>query len=42
VGIGEHLIPGKAVRDRNADWIQELARRFNTMVHRARDLRSGI
>ena len=39
VGIGEHLVPGNAVRDRKADWIQELVRRFNLMVKRARDQR---
>jgi len=40
VGIGEHLIPHSAVRDHKADWIQELARRFNVMVKRARDQRA--
>ena len=39
LGIGEDLIPREAVRARNADWIHELARRFNVMVARARDQR---
>jgi 2-dehydro-3-deoxyphosphogluconate aldolase/(4S)-4-hydroxy-2-oxoglutarate aldolase len=41
VGIGEHLVPHKAVIDRKADWIQELARRFNVMIKRARDQRAA-
>lgn len=41
LGVGEHLIPKDAVRHRKADWIQELAGRFNVMVKRARDQRAG-
>jgi len=41
LGIGEQLIPKDAVRRRKADWIQELAGRFNVMVKRARDQRAG-
>jgi 2-dehydro-3-deoxyphosphogluconate aldolase/(4S)-4-hydroxy-2-oxoglutarate aldolase len=41
LGIGEELIPRVAVRDRKADWIQELARRFNVMVKQARDRRAA-
>ena len=41
LGIGEHLVPHNAVRDRKADWIQELARRFNVMVKRAREQRAA-
>lgn len=36
LGIGEHLIPGEAVRNRNAKWILELARRFTGMIQEAR------
>jgi 2-dehydro-3-deoxyphosphogluconate aldolase / (4S)-4-hydroxy-2-oxoglutarate aldolase len=41
LGIGEQLIPKDAVCHRKADWIQELAGRFNVMVKRARDQRAG-
>jgi 2-dehydro-3-deoxyphosphogluconate aldolase/(4S)-4-hydroxy-2-oxoglutarate aldolase len=41
LGIGEELIPQAAVRDRKADWIHELARRFNVMVKSARTLRAS-
>lgn len=41
LGIGEHLIPKEAVRHRKADWIHELAGRFNETVKRARDQRAG-
>lgn len=42
LGIGEQLIPKEAVRKRNAEWIQELAGRFNAMVKRSRDQRAGF
>jgi 2-dehydro-3-deoxyphosphogluconate aldolase/(4S)-4-hydroxy-2-oxoglutarate aldolase len=41
LGIGEELIPRAAVRDRKADWIQELSRRFNAMVKNAREKRAA-
>ncbi len=41
VGIGEHLIPRNAVRERKADWIQELARRYLVMVKKAREQRQA-
>ena len=41
LGIGEQLIPRNAVRDRKADWIQELAGRFSAMVKRARGQKPG-
>lgn len=36
LGIGEDLIPHEAVQSCRADWIQELAHRFLSMVQRAR------
>ena len=36
LGIGEHLIPHEAVRNRNAKWIHELTRRFIGMIQEAR------
>lgn len=39
LGIGEDLIPREAVQSRRADWIQELAHRFLSMVQRARAAR---
>ena len=36
LGIGEELIPQRAIHDRKADWIHELARRFNVMVKHSR------
>ena len=36
VGVGQHLIPQKAIDKREADWIRELARRFVTIVKDAR------
>jgi len=36
VGVGQHLIPRKAIDKREADWIRELARRFVTIVKDAR------
>jgi 2-dehydro-3-deoxyphosphogluconate aldolase/(4S)-4-hydroxy-2-oxoglutarate aldolase len=36
LGIGEDLIPRKAVRMRETHWIQELARRFTSLVKDAR------
>ncbi len=36
LGIGHDLLPHEAVRARNADWINELARRFLGMVKQAR------
>lgn len=41
VGIGEHLIPRNAVRERKADWIQELARRYLLMVKKSREQRQA-
>jgi 2-dehydro-3-deoxyphosphogluconate aldolase / (4S)-4-hydroxy-2-oxoglutarate aldolase len=40
VGVGQHLIPQKAIDRREADWIRELARRFVTLVKEARALHS--
>jgi 2-dehydro-3-deoxyphosphogluconate aldolase/(4S)-4-hydroxy-2-oxoglutarate aldolase len=42
LGIGEELVPPRAVRDRKADWIHELARRFNVMVKHAREKRAAL
>ena len=42
LGIGEELIPRRAVRDRKPDWIHELARRFNVMVKHAREKRAAL
>ena len=39
VGIGEDLIPWRAVRERKTDWIHELARRFLSKVKDARAMR---
>ena len=39
LGIGVALVPGEAIRRRNADWIAELARRFIDIVKSARDER---
>lgn len=36
LGIGNALLPGEAIRARNAAWIHELARRFIDMVKQAR------
>lgn len=36
LGIGVELIPRAAIRDRNRDWIHELAHRFLAMVKTAR------
>lgn len=36
LGIGQDLLPKEAIRTRNADWINELARRFLEMVKQAR------
>jgi 2-dehydro-3-deoxyphosphogluconate aldolase/(4S)-4-hydroxy-2-oxoglutarate aldolase len=41
LGIGEQLVPFKAVRDRKADWIQELTGRFRVMVSKARELQES-
>jgi len=38
IGVGQELIPRKAVEQRQADWIAELARRFMALVKEARDL----
>ncbi len=38
LGIGNDLLPHEAIRTRNADWINELSRRFIGMVQ---DARSG-
>jgi len=40
IGVGKALIPPRAVRRRQADWIAELARRFVAIVRGARDLPS--
>ena len=37
LGIGKDLLPQEAIRTRNADWINELARRFMEMVRQARN-----
>jgi len=37
LGIGGALIPHEAIQQRNAHWIAELARRFLTIVKRARN-----
>jgi 2-dehydro-3-deoxyphosphogluconate aldolase/(4S)-4-hydroxy-2-oxoglutarate aldolase len=42
LGIGEQLIPHRAVHDRKSDWIHELARRFNVMVKHAREKRTAL
>ena len=36
LGIGAELIPREALRFRQANWIQELARRFISIVHESR------
>lgn len=36
VGVGQHLIPKKAIKLRESDWIRELAHRFATLVKDAR------
>jgi 2-dehydro-3-deoxyphosphogluconate aldolase/(4S)-4-hydroxy-2-oxoglutarate aldolase len=38
IGVGKALIPPRAVKRRQADWIGELARRFVTIVREARNL----
>lgn len=38
IGVGQHLIPQKAIDKREADWIRELARRFTTIVKDVRAL----
>ena len=38
LGIGNDILPQEAIRTRNSDWINELSRRFTTMV---KDARSG-
>jgi 2-dehydro-3-deoxyphosphogluconate aldolase/(4S)-4-hydroxy-2-oxoglutarate aldolase len=40
LGIGHELLPQQAIRDRNADWIYELARRFIGMVEDGRSIAS--
>jgi 2-dehydro-3-deoxyphosphogluconate aldolase/(4S)-4-hydroxy-2-oxoglutarate aldolase len=37
LGIGRDLLPEDAIRARNSEWIQELARRFIGMVKQARN-----
>ena len=37
LGIGQHLLPEEAIRTRNFNWINELARRFIEMVKQARN-----
>lgn len=41
LGIGQDLLPAEAIRARNADWIQELSRRFIAMVKEGRNSRLG-
>jgi len=41
LGIGADLIPHEAIERRQADWIQELARRFVRIVKEARGRRTG-
>jgi 2-dehydro-3-deoxyphosphogluconate aldolase/(4S)-4-hydroxy-2-oxoglutarate aldolase len=41
LGIGSELIPREALRFRQANWIQELARRFTTIVRDARAQRNA-
>jgi 2-dehydro-3-deoxyphosphogluconate aldolase / (4S)-4-hydroxy-2-oxoglutarate aldolase len=36
IGVGQDLLPREAIRLRNSDWIQELARRFMAMVQKGR------
>jgi len=36
VGVGSELVPRRAIQQRNAQWISELARRFLTIVQEAR------
>jgi 2-dehydro-3-deoxyphosphogluconate aldolase / (4S)-4-hydroxy-2-oxoglutarate aldolase len=38
IGVGKELIPKRAVQQRQADWITELARRFASLVNEARGL----
>jgi 2-dehydro-3-deoxyphosphogluconate aldolase/(4S)-4-hydroxy-2-oxoglutarate aldolase len=38
VGVGNELIPRRAVQERQADWIAELARRFVSVIKEARNL----
>jgi 2-dehydro-3-deoxyphosphogluconate aldolase/(4S)-4-hydroxy-2-oxoglutarate aldolase len=37
IGIGHELIPLPAIRKRQRDWIEELARRFLNIVKQARN-----
>jgi 2-dehydro-3-deoxyphosphogluconate aldolase/(4S)-4-hydroxy-2-oxoglutarate aldolase len=41
IGVGHDLIPPRAIERREADWIQELARRFFHIVKEARSLSSA-
>jgi 2-dehydro-3-deoxyphosphogluconate aldolase/(4S)-4-hydroxy-2-oxoglutarate aldolase len=41
LGIGGDLIPRDAIRDRNPDWIHELAHRFLGIVKNARAKRAN-
>jgi 2-dehydro-3-deoxyphosphogluconate aldolase/(4S)-4-hydroxy-2-oxoglutarate aldolase len=36
IGVGQHLIPPKAIERRESSWIRELAHRFTTIVKEAR------
>jgi 2-dehydro-3-deoxyphosphogluconate aldolase/(4S)-4-hydroxy-2-oxoglutarate aldolase len=38
LGVGEHIVPHNAVKNRKADWIQELVGRFRTMIRKSREL----
>jgi len=41
VGVGTALLPRKAIRQRQPDWIAELARRFVKLVREARERRAA-
>jgi 2-dehydro-3-deoxyphosphogluconate aldolase / (4S)-4-hydroxy-2-oxoglutarate aldolase len=41
IGVGKELLPQGAIQLRNTDWILELAHRFLSIVHNARD-RPGL
>ncbi len=41
LGIGQNLIQPQAIRNRERDWIRELARRFLRMVQEARGIDEG-
>jgi 2-dehydro-3-deoxyphosphogluconate aldolase/(4S)-4-hydroxy-2-oxoglutarate aldolase len=41
VGVGTELIPRKAVQQRDAHWITELAHRFLNIIQEAREQTAG-